>query len=70
MSINLDKITDKIKLEDTDLSSDFGYVNRVIGLVIEAKGPAKVSIGEICNIISENKNIKAEVVGFDNIKFY
>ncbi len=44
----------------------FGKVNRVIGIMIESKGP-KTSIGDVCYIHtgdSINKRIPAEVVGF------
>ncbi len=44
----------------------FGKVNRVIGIMIESKGP-KTSIGDVCYIHTGdtiNKTIPAEVVGF------
>ncbi|OSM01460.1 putative flagellar protein export ATPase FliI [Magnetofaba australis IT-1] len=41
-----------------------GWVNQVVGLLIEGRGPA-VSIGEMCHVIPEHgQPIKAEVVGF------
>jgi len=44
-----------------------GYVTQIVGLTIESKGP-QVSIGEICTIKTEDKDIRAEVVGFKNSK--
>ncbi|MBN1826865.1 MAG: flagellar protein export ATPase FliI [Candidatus Eisenbacteria bacterium] len=42
-----------------------GRVSEIIGLVIESRGPA-VSIGDVCVIegLSENRSVRAEVVGF------
>lgn len=42
-----------------------GFVTRVIGLTIEARG-IKARIGEVCDIMvpGENRPVKAEVVGF------
>lgn len=43
-----------------------GSVEKVIGLVVESRGP-KASVGEMCYIISKKgKKILAEVVGFRN----
>ena len=53
------------KLDDTKLTSNYGHITRVIGLIIESKGP-EVSIGELCLIKSKGKTMKAEVVGFDD----
>lgn len=44
-----------------------GKVTQVIGLTIEAKGPA-VSLGEVCIIESQSQQIIAEVVGFKEDK--
>lgn len=44
-----------------------GYVTQIVGLTIESKGP-QVSIGEICTIKTEEKDIRAEVVGFKDSK--
>ena len=44
-----------------------GYVTQIVGLTIESKGP-QVSMGEICVIKAEEKDIKAEVVGFKDSK--
>jgi|UniRef100_UPI003388AC0A flagellum-specific ATP synthase len=44
----------------------YGKVKRVIGLMIESKGPES-SIGDVCNIIinkKKNRIVQAEVVGF------
>jgi len=53
------------RIDDIDLTTNYGYITRVIGLVIESEGP-RVSIGEICLIESREKTITTEVVGFDN----
>lgn len=52
-------------LSDTKTIEYFGRVIQVIGLTVEANGPA-VKIGEICDIYSMDgdSSIKAEVVGF------
>lgn len=59
----------KKSLEALDLVKYTGYVSQVIGLTIEAIGPA-VKIGEICKIypLKENEPIIAEVVGFKEKK--
>lgn len=44
-----------------------GYVTQIVGLTIESKGP-QVSMGEICVIKAEERDIKAEVVGFKDSK--
>ncbi|MFW6386411.1 MAG: flagellar protein export ATPase FliI [Bacillota bacterium] len=63
--LNLEKLNQKI--ENSSLTSKFGYITRVVGLVIESRGP-EVSIGELCIIESEEKGqaIKGEVVGFED----
>src|SRR6056297_2013 len=61
-SLNLDKLEKKI--ENVNVTRNFGHIARVVGLVIESQGP-EVSIGELCYIESEQKEVKAEVVGFD-----
>lgn len=53
-------------IEMTDSYKRYGKVKRVIGLMIESKGPAS-SIGDLCLIYAKgqsSKVIKAEVVGF------
>ncbi|WP_231834270.1 flagellar protein export ATPase FliI [Bacillus subtilis] len=53
-------------IEMTDLYKRYGKVKRVIGLMIESKGPAS-SIGDVCLIYAKGQSgkvIKAEVVGF------
>ncbi|ELS61587.1 flagellum-specific ATP synthase [Bacillus inaquosorum KCTC 13429] len=50
----------------TDSYKRYGKVKRVIGLMIESKGPAS-SIGDVCLIYAKGQSgkvIKAEVVGF------
>ncbi len=49
------------------MKNNFGYITRVVGLVIESQGP-EVSIGEICHIKNHSRAVKAEVVGFDDNK--
>lgn len=51
----------------TNLVNYLGYVTQIVGLTIESRGP-QVSIGEICTIKSDEKDIKAEVVGFKDSK--
>ncbi|MCR1990397.1 flagellar protein export ATPase FliI [Bacillus subtilis] len=53
-------------IEMTDSYKRYGKVKRVIGLMIESKGPAS-SIGDVCLIYAKGESgkvIKAEVVGF------
>ncbi|MCY7783633.1 MULTISPECIES: flagellar protein export ATPase FliI [unclassified Bacillus (in: firmicutes)] len=53
-------------IEITDSYKRYGKVKRVIGLMIESKGPAS-SIGDVCLIYAKGQSgkvIKAEVVGF------
>ncbi|MED4566453.1 flagellum-specific ATP synthase FliI, partial [Bacillus atrophaeus] len=55
-------------VEMLDSYKRYGKVKRVIGLMIESKGPES-SIGDVCLIHpkgSSNKVIKAEVVGFQD----
>ncbi len=52
-------------LDEQNFTSNFGYITRVIGLIIESEGP-RVGIGELCYIKGTKRDIKAEVVGFDN----
>ncbi|KXS49967.1 type III secretion system ATPase, FliI/YscN [Halanaerobium congolense] len=63
--LDMDKLEQKLNQIDT--TRNFGHINRVIGLVIESIGP-HASIGEICLIKSDQGDIKAEVVGFDDNK--
>ncbi|UYO36937.1 flagellar protein export ATPase FliI [Bacillus zhangzhouensis] len=56
----------KETIETADPYKRFGKVNRVVGLMIESKGPES-SIGDVCLIHkkgSKHHPIKAEVVGF------
>lgn len=51
-------------IEMTDSYKRYGKVKRVIGLMIESKGPAS-SIGDVCLIYAKGQSgnvIKAEVV--------
>jgi flagellum-specific ATP synthase len=62
--MNVDHLLDS--LQSIDSFKRYGKVIRVIGLMIESKGP-KTSIGDVCYIHTANgrkQKIKAEVVGF------
>nr|WP_028782786.1 flagellar protein export ATPase FliI [Thalassobacillus devorans] len=53
-------------IDQIDTYKRFGRIHRVVGLMIESKGP-EASIGEVCLIHTPshiNRTIKAEVVGF------
>ncbi len=55
-------------IETADPYKRYGKVKRVIGLMIESKGPES-SIGDVCLIYPKGhakKAIKAEVVGFQD----
>jgi len=55
-------------IEQLDTFKRYGKINRVVGLMIESKGP-EASVGEVCIIHSSPKKgetILAEVVGFHN----
>nr|WP_231710880.1 flagellar protein export ATPase FliI [Gracilibacillus suaedae] len=53
------------EIYDVDAYKRYGKVDRVIGLLIEARGP-EARIGEVCYIHTKKKNekIMAEVIGF------
>ncbi|MDI3546975.1 MAG: flagellum-specific synthase [Halanaerobiales bacterium] len=63
--LDLGKLTGE--LDDLNLTSNFGHITRVVGLIIESRGP-EVSIGELCLIKNGQQVIKTEVVGFDQNK--
>ncbi|MDL4840062.1 flagellar protein export ATPase FliI [Aquibacillus rhizosphaerae] len=66
--MNIDGYLDEINQIDT--YKRYGKIHRVIGLMIESKGP-EVSVGDVCYIhTSKKKNSKilAEVVGFNEEK--
>ena len=65
--IDLDMSQLEDKLNDINMTRNFGHINRVVGLVIESIGP-QASLGELCLIKTEHGDIKAEVVGFDDNK--
>ena len=51
-------------LSKNELRKWTGYVNKVVGLLLEAKLPGAM-VGELCNIITDHGDVKpAEVVGF------
>ncbi len=54
-------------IDATNPVNYLGYVTQIVGLTIESKGP-QVSIGEICTIKTDEKDIRAEVVGFKDSK--
>ncbi len=56
--------------EDNDGIEISGYVDRIVGLVIEGKGPG-ASIGTTCDIFSKNSlvpSLQAEIIGFKDNK--
>lgn len=58
----------KMALKESSFIVKYGRISQVIGLTIEATGPA-VSIGELCSVsASGEKEILAEVVGFRDNK--
>lgn len=66
--MNVEKYVEAIN--NTNTYKRFGKVLRVIGLMIESKGP-EANIGEVCYIhssLTNNQPILAEVVGFNNEK--
>ncbi|MFW6273342.1 MAG: flagellar protein export ATPase FliI [Halanaerobium sp.] len=65
LNIDIKKVESRFNKLDT--TKNYGHINRVIGLVIESIGP-QVSIGELCLIKTDQEDIKAEVVGFDDNK--
>jgi len=56
-------------LESTDLYTRMGRIDQIVGMTVEATGPA-CNIGDVCTILAEEKNqqIPAEVVGFRGSK--
>ena len=51
-------------LNKNELRKWTGYVNKVVGLLLEAKLPGAM-VGELCNVITDHGDVKpAEVVGF------
>jgi flagellum-specific ATP synthase len=51
-------------IENKNIYKYEGYVKKVVGLTIESRGP-EINIGNLCEINTINKNIMAEVVGFN-----
>lgn len=53
-------------IKDSDLFRYMGKIEKIVGMTIEASGPA-CSIGDVCRIFSKDMStyIKAEVVGFN-----
>lgn len=52
------------KLEHIEPVCTQGLVTKIVGMTIESKGPA-LGVGELCHIVTKNKRIPAEVVGFN-----
>ena len=52
-------------LDKTSVIKIYGKVTKAVGLIIEGIG-INASIGDICEIITDNDSIEAEVVGFKN----
>lgn len=66
--MNMEQYVEAIK--NANLAKRYGKVLRVVGLMIESRGP-EANIGEVCYIHSSkvnNQPILAEVVGFNNEK--
>ncbi len=66
MSVCIDFKKYKDVLDENDGIEINGYVDRIIGLIIEGKGPAS-SIGTTCYVYSKNSSVpplQTEVVGF------
>ncbi|MDF2910978.1 MAG: fliI, partial [Sporolactobacillus laevolacticus] len=61
--MNVNQLIDE--LPSVDSYRRYGKINRVVGLLIESKGPS-ASVGDVCLIHIKNgrKKIMAEVVGF------
>ena len=52
-------------VERVDTMTNYGIVNEIVGLVVEAIGPPGVALSEICILGDpETSHIRAEVVGF------
>jgi len=52
------------KLERLNLTRNYGIINRVIGMVIESRGPA-VPVGAICEVeLRDKRHLAIESVGF------
>ena len=62
--LNLASLREDIK--DTDLFRYMGKIEKIVGMTIEASGPA-CSIGDVCRIFTKDMSsyIKAEAVGFN-----
>jgi flagellum-specific ATP synthase len=60
---DFEQIIEKVKSMET--INTYGYVNKVVGLVVEANGPA-VQLGCVCDIYGseEDEPVSAEVLGF------
>lgn len=70
MSVCIDIKKYKTIIEENDGIEISGHVDRIVGLVIEGKGPG-TSIGTTCDIYSKNSKVpflQAEVVGFRDNK--
>jgi len=52
-------------LDKTSVIKIYGKVTKAVGLIIEGVG-INASIGDICEITTDNDSIEAEVVGFKN----
>ncbi|MFC0524138.1 flagellar protein export ATPase FliI [Pontibacillus salicampi] len=61
--MNVNQLIKEIPAIDT--FKRYGKIHRVVGLMIESKGP-EASVGEVCIIHTSKKPILAEVVGFHN----
>jgi len=60
---NLNRVVQDV-LSKNETRKWTGYVNKVVGLLLEARLPGAM-VGELCNVITDHGEVKpAEVVGF------
>ncbi|HHV65644.1 MAG TPA: flagellar protein export ATPase FliI [Peptococcaceae bacterium] len=62
---NWKALADKVNTWETITA--YGLVSRITGLLVEADGP-RVSVGKYCRILSSQRGVPAEVVGFKGTK--
>ncbi len=61
----LNAVSIKEKIKNINPITITGKITKVVGTVVEAVG-IKAAIGDICEILTEEKKVKAEVIGFSN----
>lgn len=55
------------QIEDLIPFEVYGYINKVVGIILESSGP-KLKIGDLCRILGREVETLAEVVGFKEEK--